>query len=275
MVRFSRLLCCAALDQPQDFCNVVNYHRTYLMHGVCPASLLWAAVVRKNALGNFPRVIYSGFLTGFAHSAAGIACIWISGRAPVLKKAFSFCSVPLCLAAGTQVSTGLPPELWVIHEPPVPQPAQPQGQGRMGSKCRGAGTGLQQGWGDHDVAGAKQDTLAPSRWGRRMGQPFGDGAPALQSGPCSCWEALSCSPPASSQQQGEYETCSSFSCSAGVRDHHKAIKKNLFCEPCPKEAHQRLSCQNSQGQESPPPLSLIWKDLVVCLLMCSVWLSGY
>lgn len=112
-------------------------------------------------------------------------------------------------------------------------------------------------------------------WGRRMGQPFGDGAPALQSGPYSCWEALSCSPPASSQQQGEYETCSSFSCSAGVRDHHKAIKKNLFCEPCPKEAHQRLSCQNSQGQESPPPLSLIWKDLVVCLLMCSVWLSGY
>lgn len=148
-------------------------------------------------------------------------------------------------------------------------------KGRMGSKCRGAGTGLQQGWGDHDVAGAKQDTLAPSRWGRRMGQPFGDGAPALQSGPCSCWEALSCSPPASSQQRGEYETCSSFSCSAGVRDHHKAIKKNLFCEPCPKEAHQRLSCQNSQGQESPPPLSLIWKDLVVCLLMCSVWLSGY
>lgn len=52
-------------------------------------------------------------------------------------------------------------------------------------------------------------------------------------------------------------------------------QKNLFCEPCPKEAHQRLSCQNSQGQESPPPLSLIWKDLVVCLLMCSVWLSGY
>lgn len=112
-------------------------HSWWLMHSVRTA-LLWAAMVRKNALGNFPRLLYLGFPTGFAHSAAGITCIWISGKAPVLKKAFSSCAVPLCLAAGTQMSTGLPPELQVIHETPVPHSTQPQGQRQNGlqvQKC--------------------------------------------------------------------------------------------------------------------------------------------